>query len=184
MNYDAFRLQILQNRLKYYVRHEFPKRAGQISVRFVNGNFRAQGWQGGSFSKWPANARKGTVLVKTGRLRRGTNFREGIAAVTVYNNVPYAAAHNLGFRGTVQVKQHTRRRFTKERVATGGLTQSGRPKMKTISRQASVSVVKAHTRNMRLPRRQFMPTSATDSPVLVNALIREIERSLKTFFPN
>lgn len=38
--------------IKLYVNTRFPSAAGDTALRFINGNFRAQGWQGASFSKW------------------------------------------------------------------------------------------------------------------------------------
>ena len=46
------------------------------------------------------NRRKGTVLVKSGRGRRGTSFSTGFAQVRVYNDVQYMAVHNRGFSGS------------------------------------------------------------------------------------
>ncbi len=161
---------------------EFPRRAGEISLRFIDGNFRSQGWQGASFQPWQKNKRNGTILVKTGLLRSATTFATSPGMVRVSNATPYAAAHNMGFHGTVSVRQHTRRLMTTKSVETGRLTKSGKMRLKTVHTLKNISFVKAHTRNMNLPKRQFMPGSMNDSPILYNAYRREVERKLKSIF--
>lgn len=171
-----------QTQLKAYVNAQFPRRAGEISLRFIDGNFRAQGWQGNGFHRWKKNARNGTILIKSGRLRRSTSFQTMPGVVRVANNAPYAAAHNSGFHGTVRVKSHTRRLMAKKSIETGRILKSGKKQIKTVHVLKSMTKVKVHIRRMNIPRRQFMPESMNDSPVLYNALRREIERKLKDLF--
>lgn len=171
-----------QEELKRYVNNDFPGKAGNIGLRFVNGNFRAQGWQGVTFQRWKENARKGTILIRKGRLRRGTKFTTQPGVARIYNDVPYASVHNRGFSGTVQIKAHTRRMYEANRVATGRLTKTGKAQMKTIHTIKGTSQVKAHSRKMNIPKRQFMPEDIKDSPVPFNAYRREIERTLKAIF--
>lgn len=168
--------------LENYVYVSFPPAAGNISMRFINGNFRAQGWQGRSFQPWKKNKRGGTILVKRGQLRRGTYFVTQPGAAILRNNVAYAKIHNQGFNGTVSVRSHQRRILQAQRVHTGRVTRTGKMQMRTVHTLAGVQNVKAHTRKVNMPARQFMPTSDTDSPVLMNAIRREIERGLKKIF--
>ncbi len=184
MDTPEFKRQLAKKQveLKTYINTVFPSRAGNMSLRFINGNFKAQGWQGSSFQKWKKNARNGTILVKSGRLRRGTTFTTTPGIAHVVNNVPYAGVHNRGFNGTVQVKSHKRRIYEANKVATGRLTKTGKAQMKTVHSLKGSAQVKAHTRKMKIPKRQFMPENMTDSPVLANAIRREIERELKTIF--
>lgn len=172
-----------QEQLKRYVNYQFPNRAGRIAVRFVNGNFRAQGWQGTTFQKWKENARKGTILIKTGRGRRGTSFSTQPAQTRVYNDVQYMGVHNRGFSGTVSVGTHRRNLMGKQKMGTGRFSiKSRKERMKTVAVVKSVTTVKGHTRKMNIPKRKFMPESMQDSPVLANALRREITRSLNQIF--
>lgn len=172
-----------QQELQRYINTRFPNRAGRMAVRFINGNFRAQGWQGTTFQPWKKNGRKGTILVKTGRGRRGTNFTTAPALVKVFNNVPYMAAHNSGYSGTVYVRAHVRRIMGKEKVGTGRFSiKTRKERMKTVSVVTGSSFVKGHTRKMDLPKRKFMPESMTDSPVLTKALERELAKGLNQIF--
>ncbi|MFT3750952.1 MAG: hypothetical protein QM768_21745 [Agriterribacter sp.] len=184
MNPQQFKAELTkkQQELKRYVNVEFPKRAGNISLRFINDNFRAQGWQGATLQPWKENARKGTILIRKGKLRRGTKYTTSPGVTRVYNDVPYAAAHNRGFNGTVTIKAHQRRNYVGIKQATGRLTKAGKLQMRTVHGVRSISQVKAHTRKMNIPKRQFMPENITDSPVLYNAVRGEIEGTLKNIF--
>lgn len=184
MNAAEFEKQLKakQENLKYYVNYIFPRRAGNIATRFVNGNFLAQGWQGATFQPWKENVRKGRILIKTGKGRRGTSYSTRIAEVRVFNNVLYMAVHNRGFNGTVRVREHKRRTFGRQKVDSGRLTKTGKTKMKTVATLKGVGTVTAHDRKMNIPKRKFMPESLQDSPVLANAITREIEREFKKIF--
>lgn len=172
-----------QTQLKNYVNNVFPNRAGRIATRFINGNFRAQGWQGATFQRWKANRRKGTILIKTGQGRRGTGFTTAPAQVRVYNDVKYMAVHNTGFNGTVRIPAHTRRIMGKKKVGRGIYSvKTKRERMKTVATVKAITTVKEHTRKMNIPKRKFFPTSMQDSPVLANALSREIQRTLTKIF--
>lgn len=129
------------------------------------------------------NLRKGRILIKTGHGRRGTSYSTQPAQTRVYNDVGYMAIHNYGFNGTVQVRAHQRRILGKKRVATGLFSiKTKKEKKKTVSVVKSVSTVQAHSRKMNIPKRKFMPSSLQDSPVLANALTRELTRSLNQIF--
>lgn len=171
-----------QQALKNYVNFTFPVKAGNMALRFINGNFRAQGWQGKGFEKWKNIKRKGTILVKKGSLRRGNYFTTEAGVAHVKNNVKYAAVHNNGFNGTVHIKAHQRKIYQGTKAGSGKFTSKGRERMKTIHTVKSIGSVKAHTRKMNIAKRQYMPTNINDSPVLVNAYRREIERELKKIF--
>lgn len=164
--------------LKNYAVNRFPTKAGNIALRFVNGNFRAQGFQGATFKRWKANKRNGTILVKTGKLRAANYFTIQAGQATIKNQMPYAKAHNEGFKGDVNVKAHTRNQYSKTKVGTGKFTKTGKERQKTMTMKSGQSNVKAHTRKIDLPQRQFAPTTSSPSPVLDNAIIREVAKDI------
>lgn len=172
-------LKKVQAQFKEYQNGIFPTRAGEHALRFIDSNFAAQGWRGAAFSPWKPVKRQGLILVKTGRLRRGNSFTVTPGIAHVKNNVPYAAAQNNGFTGIVSVRAHTRRNLEGKKVATGKLSKSGIAKVQTIHTVKSEITVKAHTRKMNLPARQFMPRSLQDSPVFENIIVKEIASSWK-----
>lgn len=166
--------------LKNYVLSVFPTRAGNIALRFIDGNFRAQGFQGTSFKKWKANKRNGTILVKTGKLRAANSYTTQPSQVTIRNPMPYAKVHNEGYSGSITVKAHSRNKYKKAKVGTGKFTKTGKERTRTMSMKTGQSTIKAHTRKVNIPQRQFAPTESSPSPVLNNAILREVARDINT----
>jgi hypothetical protein len=165
--------------INLYINNMAPAMVVQKTLRFIDGNFRAQGWQGATFQPWAAIKRKGTILVLTGKLRRGTNYTtSGRGEVRFYNNVPYAKAHNEGItiNATVNVRGFMRRRFYTDEVSKPG---ARKPKIEKT--QIGESEVRPFTRKMNLTikQRQFMPYEGHESPVLNKAIIRELEKTIK-----
>jgi len=96
----------------------------------------------------------GDVLsVRTGTLRRSINrqVEEQASSViaTVGTNVRYAAAHEYGFSGTVQVKAYTRR------TPSGGTANVG-----------------AFQRQMNLPKRSFLVSTLNEQANKIRTELR------------
>ncbi|MBY0244993.1 MAG: phage virion morphogenesis protein [Sphingobacteriaceae bacterium] len=168
--------------VKNYANNLFPAKAGNIALRFINGNFRAGGFQGATFKKWKKS--KGTTLVKTGALRAANYYTTQPGQVTLKNATPYAKIHNEGFKGTISIKAHTRNSYGKVSIKTGKFNKNGTERTKTMTQKTGESNVKAHTRKVDIPQRQFMPVQPNDSPVLNNAIEREVVRDLTNMFKN
>lgn len=75
----------------------------------------------------------GSLLVVTGSLRRSIQAKETDSGVRFTSNQPYATLHNEGGKGTVTVKQHTRK-----------------------SKKGKTYTVRQHTRAVNMPQRQFI----------------------------
>jgi len=172
------------NRLKTFNRRVLPL-LGEVVVNFSKERFLHENWLGTKPESWQqrkkasltrkrdGNEKRSTtakrenrrsLLIDSGRLKRSIRpLKTSPNSITIGTDVPYAKTHNEGFKGTIsqKVKQHSR-------------TRNGRKE-----------TVKAHTRtvNMRVPKRQFMPTKLNESPQLVkrlqNTVIRELEKVLK-----
>lgn len=172
MNTKQFEKHIQQKaqELKKYAELRFPTEAGNTALRFIDGNFRAQGWQGGSFQRWKANKRKGRILVKKGHLRNATYYVVAPGVATIRNTRPYAQIHNEG--GSIN-KKVTVRAFVKKAYSRKKNNGRGRVKVRSHT-------VGTHTRqmNLTLPQRQFAPTPTSPSPVLNKAVERGIVRAL------
>lgn len=169
----------MAQKIERYATTEFPGMAVNKTLRFIDGNFRAQGFQGRTFERWKRNRRGGTILVHRGHLRRSNRGETQPGKFTVYNYHKAAKAHNRGFKGQVTVRSHTRRRYAARRVATGRVTRNGNPRTKTVHEVVSEITVKQHVRNMNMPKRQFLPETARDSPVLVNSISRQVKKDIK-----
>lgn len=133
------------------------------ALRFIDDNFREQAWEG---EPWKAITRpNGTILVDTAKLKNSFNFDTAPGEARIYTNVPYAAVHNNGFSGSVNVPSHKRSKFKK----------TGKGKMK----KTSSGMVKAHSKKMEIDQRQFAPTDGSPSPTLQKKLNTTIENYFK-----
>lgn len=151
------------------VKQALPPVLATVCVNFFKDSFRRQGWRDKGLKRWQARKNnKGStgrgILIKRGHLRN--SIRKLIAnwkLVEVGTNLPYAAAHNEGFSGTIRVRQHTRNQYSKEKKGRGVYNIKTRQELTRTERKATGTkfTVRSHTRKMNLPQRQFMGDSET-----------------------
>ncbi len=179
-------IQQLESRFRS-VATRLPAIAGNVAVNFALDNFKRQGFLGDTIqpwrprkdpNKWKQSPKRNSraILVDTGTLRRSiriisTTFDE----VIVGSDVPYAQAHNEGFKGEVtqNVKSFTRKVNT---VATMG--SKGK---KPIKVQTGSQTVKAFTRKIKqnIPARPFLADSQYLQAQLQRTIGAEILRALR-----
>jgi len=149
--------------IKKAIEEDIPRIVESVMLEYVDDNFRNQAFEG---ERWMDSS--GTILVKTGHLRRGFESEASPEQVRISNDVPYARAHNEGFEGEVSVPEHYRTVYIKNGARK---TKSGKVR------------VKAHKKKMKLPKRQFAPITGTDSPTLTkgitDAIRAKIDKILK-----
>lgn len=182
--------EIVERKLKAVaaaMKSRIPKLIGNELLNMTMENFKRQGFQGDSFQPWKKRkknskrAEGAALLIKSGRGRRGFRVsRADAEAVVVSNDVVYMKAHNDGSTALVTVKEHSRNKYSKEKVGTGKLTKKGVERTKTVSTVKGVGTVKEHTRRMRLPRRQMIGKSQ----YMVNRLKRVTGTELMKAFNN
>jgi phage gpG-like protein len=146
---------------------------GVEALKFIDDNFRMQGFQGTTLEPWPqrkgkdkGKARK--ILVLTGTLRRSFVQHNSADHTTISTDVPYAQVHNEGgviTRGTRTAilshrEKNGRRVFAKAKQAT--------------------SQVKATTyaHSFKMPKRQFIGNSPVLTNHAITALTNIITRNL------
>lgn len=158
-----------------------PGLLGNDAVNFFLDRFAQSNWIGNSVQFWQKRSTKAkrnkgrALLIDTGRLRRSIRIvRITGMAVTIGTDVPYAKAHNEGFKGVVKVKAHARNRYTREKTGTGKFTKRGKERMKTVSRISGNTSVSGYERRVNIPRRQFMG----NSPFLEGKLKRRLQAEL------
>lgn len=144
------------------------KSIGEHIVSVARLSFRAE--QSPAGARWGKSARAreqgGQTLADTGRLKASISHQAGRDAVKVStgSNVAYAAVHQFGFWGRVNVPGHTRR-----------ITQAfGR----TLANPKTVNV-KPFSRQMFIPARPYMPMEIEEigGSDVEDILIRHIRKA-------
>lgn len=110
-----------------------PRKVGVVAVNFTNERFKQQNWVDHVSKPWqkrkPGSRRNAgrAILTDTGRLRRGNRImRTTSNSVTVGNKVPYANAHNAGFKGPVKTRRGVRNMNLPKRQFMGKSAQLDR----------------------------------------------------------
>lgn len=105
-----------------------------------------------------AESRLGVV---SGRLRRDLHAEEAVMSSTGYTvrmgaTVEYFGAHERGFQGTVQVKQHVRY----PRKSMVRMRKGKQVSIRLVDKSRPISV-RSHTRKMKVPARKPLATAIT-----------------------
>lgn len=109
----------------------------------------------------------GQVLhVRTGTLRRSINQKLLETGTGVYGqigtNVKYAAIHEFGFDGVVNVEPHARR----------SALQMSAKRSKRVSKGDGEIFVQEHTRHMHMPKRSFLLSTLQDMAPEIRTTLR------------
>ena len=167
-----------------------PRRAAALAVNFSKQRFRDQSWVDNTTEPWKkrrpgwkteSRKRQGlAVLIDSGRLRRSirTIYVDDSMAI-IGTDVPYARAHNNGFRGRVKQQVRTHMRHAKG-GGKRGRDEKGRY-LKATPRTAGTIRVRAHSRTLRmnLPRRRFIGASAILDKQVERMMTAEIIKAIK-----
>ena len=141
---------------------DLPAYIGTEAVRFFQDSFTRQGFIDTGSVKWKPRSTKAKrntrgILMDTGALRRSIRIvSKGRNYVIIGATQPYAQAHNEGVDATVNIKAHTRRITAITKVFNIKSKRGRKVRVNT----GSLAHVKAHTRKMKLEKRQFMGKSA------------------------
>jgi len=145
------------------LRRNLPIQVSAIAAQEFKENFTRQGYRGNTGTvnwkkrKYTKRDSGRAILILSGRLKRGIRIAPQFDYARVINNVPYAAAHNEGFKGTVNVKSFTRNRY-KTSVAKGKASKRS-TRISFVKNKISNHIVKAHRRKIDLVARPFMITT-------------------------
>ena len=183
---NTFPLKQVEEHFKQVLQYA-PAMLGNDAVNFFLDSFKKQGWQGSTFEPWAKRKNTGkkskgrSILILSGRMRRSIRIT-GITGLntTIGTDVPYARAHNEGFNGIVNVRAFKRNRYVKEKLGSGKFTKAGNERMKTVSRLGNAGQVKAHTRSVKITKRQFMGDSPALQKILSDHLQQELIKGLRT----
>lgn len=111
-----------------------------------------------------AAAEGGQTLTDTARLKQSINKRLRPGSVEIGTNTTYAAVHQFGFSGTVNISSHSR-------VITQAFGQQ-------LESARTVQVM-AHSRRMRIVARPFLGLSPANETELLNEMNRFVEEYLE-----
>ena len=95
----------------------------------------------------------GSLLVVTGSLRRSIQAKETPDGVRFTSNQPYATLHNEGGKGSVTVRQHTRK-----------------------SKKGKSYTVRQHNRAVNVPQRQFVGDGNDTQRIIKNVIDDNLEQ--------
>ena len=95
----------------------------------------------------------GSLLVVTGSLRRSIQAKETPDGVRFTSNQPYATLHNEGGKGSVTVRQHTRK-----------------------SKKGKSYTVRQHNRAVNVPQRQFVGDGQDTQRISKNVIDDNLEQ--------
>jgi len=166
---------------------KIPRLAAIEARNFSVNRFKAQNWIGDTTQPWPKrkanrSKRKGrAILIKSGRLRRSIRIiHVDQQRAVIGTDVPYAQIHNEGFRGQETVKAHTRNLTTTSREGTGVYSiKTKRERTKRVKTISGQTQVKSFTRNMNMPKRQFIGASPFLEKKLNRLMIAQLNRAVK-----
>lgn len=194
----AKKLETIRRKMLIY-KQEWPRRAGILALDIIDGNFRNEGYRDKVLISWRRTVsgkkvrfgQRSGILNVTGKLRRDMGMAERKEAVRIYNRSKYARVHNEGFKGRVQVNSFVRRNKISGAVSYKGKSYSYGANYSLRTRQAlkpkavtTNTQVKAHTREMNIPRRQFMPSETRGSYYLQNEVRLMTEKQLTNILKN
>ena len=181
-------IQRMKKEIETLIARKLPVAAGKYVKQHFQDNFRQGGFVNGGLHPWPqakrlssggtgADSQYKTLMSSRNHLFSSINYTPGIAKVTSFNDVIYAAIHNEG--GTIHPKITPKmRRFAwaKYYELKGGAKGAQKPRKgqkngvtKSVGNQPDsggaekwkrLALTKKETLTINIPRRQFMGQSA------------------------
>lgn len=181
-------IQRMKKEIEQFISRKLPVVAGKYAKQHFQDNFRQGGFVNGGLHPWPpakrlssgesgADSQYKTLMSSRNHLFSSINYTPGIAKVTIFNDVVYAAIHNEG--GTVHPKITPKmRRFAwakyyelkdKQKGAQkprkgqkNGTSQSAgdHPDSGEAEKWKRLALTKKEALTINIPQRQFMGQSA------------------------
>lgn len=155
-----------------------PRKAAVLAVNFSKERFIKKNWLDDRETSWPkTKKRKGSTLIKSGRLKRSIRqVHVGADYAIVGTDVPYARPHNDGLtiEGTEQVRTHDRKSHRRKSYTT----RSGK---RIKGAKIRAHVVQAHTRKYKrkFVQRKFIGQSQHLTNQLTEMIQKDIQNAIK-----
>lgn len=197
-------IQRMKKEIETLIARKLPVAAGKYAKQHFQDNFRQGGFVNGGLHPWPqakrlssgetgADSQYKTLMSSRNHLFSSINYTPGIAKVTIFNDVVYAAVHNEG--GTVHPKITPKmRRFAwakyyelkgktngaqkPRKGRKNGVSPSagGQPNDGEAERWKRLALTKKETLTINIPQRQFMGQSAELDAKISEYVEKEILR--------
>lgn len=180
----ARRLEKIRRDMLIY-KEQWPRTTGKIALDWVHENFDKESYRHNVMIPWKKlkKSKDGKKLIRSGKLKASIKMRAFKAHFKIYTFNKYARVHNDGFKGTVQVRAHQRRKKLSGTIGDGisyGANSSIRSRKRLKDKAVyQTSEVQAHKRKMNVPRRQFMPSAARGSNMLVTEIKKKTEKDIQ-----
>ncbi|TAN18815.1 MAG: hypothetical protein EPN37_04445 [Chitinophagaceae bacterium] len=141
------------------IKKDIPAIMAETSIEYFKHSFQSKGWDGNAWPETKKPVKKGSLMVRSGKLVNSITAKEVTPTHVIISagndRIPYAKVHNEGFRGTVNIPEYIRKIKGKEQV------------------------VRTHTMNMNMPKRQYMGIS---DPLIHSVRNRILTRLKEIFF--
>ena len=193
-------IQRMKKEIETLIARKLPVAAGKYAKQHFQDNFRQGGFVNGGLHPWPqakrlssggtgADSQYKTLMSSRNHLFSSINYTPGIAKVTIFNDVVYAAIHNEG--GTIHPKITPKMRrcaWAKYYELKGGAKGAQKPRKgqkngvtKSVGNQPDsgeaekwkrLALTKKETLTINIPRRQFMGQS-TELDARISAYVEK-----------
>ncbi len=191
------RVAAKQRQITRLVNRRLPVIVGRLAKEHYQDNFRQSGFVDHGLHPWqPAKRQNGgagaaaryrTLLSSRNHLFSSINYTPANAAVTVYNNLPYAAAHNNGATINIPVTSKMRRYAWAKFYEASGKTKKN-AKTKKTNRPANpraqfwrnLALTKKTTLTVRIPQRRFIGPSYELNQKIDARINKELRQILNT----
>lgn len=186
-------IQRMKKEIEQLISRKLPVVAGKYAKQHFQDNFRQGGFVNGGLHPWPpakrlssgesgADSQYKTLMSSRNHLFSSINYTPGIAKVTIFNDVVYAAIHNEG--GTVHPKITPKmRRFAwakyyelkgRQKGTQNRTSQSAgnQPDSGEAEKWKRLALTKKETLTINIPQRQFIGQS-TELDAKISAYVEK-----------
>lgn len=188
------RVAAKQRQIAQLLQRRLPVVVGRLAKNHYQDNFRQSGFVDHGLHPWqPAKRQNGgagaaaryrTLLSSRNHLFSSINYTPANAAVTVYNNVPYAAAHNDGATVNIRVTPKMRRFAWAKFYEASGKKKNTKKTRRNAGPQAqfwrNLALTKKTTLTVRIPQRRFIGPSYELNQKIDARINKELRNILNT----
>lgn len=151
----------MQKAIELFFATKAMRLISSTALAFYQDSWRRKGWIQSGYKQWkPRNSKAvrhegRALMIDSGALRRSITYRIVGDSIEIRSDRDYAKMHNEGLIATITVPMHTR-----------------------TSKKGKAFTVKAYSKRIQIPQRQFMDFGDNMSPFLVKRIEMIVEKKL------